>query len=183
MNILKYSVFIFLAPFHWVKFFTIVNFVFVWKRQEPCLLGNNKYFSWSSHLTPTRRFQSAQCSIPTGPMYFVFRRLYPFSPQPTRQCLAPVISSQLLTNTVSPGRPCLIIWWERFCGTQKEDDRGPLSIESPLRYIHSKISQEPVRPSSNGRIKVLVCSFIFHGKEYSSRKYRSVRGADYISKN
>ncbi len=27
---------------------------------------------------------------------------------------------------------CLIIWWKRFCGTQKEDDRGPLSIQSSL---------------------------------------------------
>jgi hypothetical protein len=27
---------------------------------------------------------------------------------------------------------CLIIWWERFRGTQKEDDRGPLSSQSSL---------------------------------------------------
>jgi hypothetical protein len=41
--------------------------------------------------------------------YHVFRFLssLPFSPQPTRQCLGPVIS--LLTNTVSPVRACLII--------------------------------------------------------------------------
>ncbi len=45
--------------------------------------------------------------------------------------LLPVISL-LLANTVSPVRACLIIWWERFCGTQKEDDRGPLSIQSSL---------------------------------------------------
>jgi hypothetical protein len=37
-----------------------------------------------------------------------------------------------LTNTVSPVRACLIIWWESFRGTQKEDDRGPLSIQSSL---------------------------------------------------
>jgi hypothetical protein len=40
------------------------------------------------------------------------------------------VISLLLTNTVSPVRACLIIWWERFRGTQKEDDRWPLSIQS-----------------------------------------------------
>ncbi len=39
----------------------------------------------------------------------------------------PVISL-LLTNNVSPVRAWLSIWWERFRGTQKEDDRGTLSI-------------------------------------------------------
>jgi hypothetical protein len=38
-------------------------------------------------------------STSMGPMYFVFCRLYPSSPQPLRQCLGP--SCQLLlTNTV-----------------------------------------------------------------------------------
>ncbi len=50
--------------------------------------------------------------------------------------LLPVISL-LLNNTVLPVRTCLSIWWERFCGTQKEDDRGPLSIQSSLaRHVH-----------------------------------------------
>ncbi len=37
-----------------------------------------------------------------------------------------------LTNTVSPLRACLSIWWERFRDSQKEYDRGPLSIQSSL---------------------------------------------------
>ncbi len=43
----------------------------------------------------------------------------------------PVISI-FLTNTVSPVQACLIIRWERFRGTQKEDVRvrGPHSIQS-----------------------------------------------------
>jgi hypothetical protein len=47
----------------------------------------------------------------TGPMYFVFCRLYPSSPQPPRHgsvWLLPVISL-LLTSTVSPVRACLSI--------------------------------------------------------------------------
>jgi hypothetical protein len=37
-----------------------------------------------------------------------------------------------LTNTVSPMRVCLTIWWESFRGNQKEDDCGPHSIQSSL---------------------------------------------------
>jgi hypothetical protein len=36
------------------------------------------------------------------------------------------------TSTVSPVRACLSIRWERFRGTQKEDERGHLSIQSTL---------------------------------------------------
>jgi hypothetical protein len=69
-----------------------------------------------------------------GANLFVFCRLNPFSPQPPRQCLGPScpVISLLLTNTVSPVRACLIILWERFRGTQKEDDSGPLGIQSSL---------------------------------------------------
>jgi hypothetical protein len=57
--------------------------------------------------------------------------------------LLPVISL-LLINTVSPLRACLIIRWERFRGTQKEDDRGPLGIQSSVgdrvgRYAHLQV--------------------------------------------
>jgi hypothetical protein len=48
--------------------------------------------------------------------------------------LLPVISL-LLAKTVSPVRACLIIWRERFRGNQKEDDRGPLSIQSSLLWM------------------------------------------------
>ncbi len=58
-----------------------------------------------------------------------------FTPSPSSHLggdwVLPVISL-LLTNTVSPVRACKIIWWERFRGTQKEDDCGPLSIQSSL---------------------------------------------------
>jgi hypothetical protein len=60
-------------------------------------------------------------SRPTGPMYFVFCRLYPFSSRLPRQRLGPIpVISLLLTNIVSPVRACvfLIIWWERLHWTQ-----------------------------------------------------------------
>ncbi len=66
----------------------------------------------------------------TGPMYFIFLSSLPLLHHDSVWIL-PVISL-LLANTVSPVRACLIIWWERFCGTLKEDDRGPLSIQSSL---------------------------------------------------
>ncbi len=93
-------------------------------------------------------------------MYFVFCRLYPFFTQPPRQCLGPTcqcflfsvvfipsspghhvsvwvlpVISLLLTNNVLPVRACLIISWERFRRTQKEDERGPLRIQSSLVHI------------------------------------------------
>jgi hypothetical protein len=40
---------------------------------------------------------------PTGPMYFVFCRLYPSSPQPPRQCVYLLQVIFLSTNTVSRG--------------------------------------------------------------------------------
>ncbi len=69
-----------------------------------------------------------------GRMYFVSCRLYLFYPQPPR--LIPVISL-FLTTTVWAVRACLSIWWERFRESQKEDERGPLSIQSkrPRRML------------------------------------------------
>ncbi len=61
-----------------------------------------------------------------------------FSPHPRSHhgsvWLLPVISL-LLTNTVSLVRACLSIWLERFRGSQKEDERVPLSIKSSLIQI------------------------------------------------
>ncbi len=61
----------------------------------------------------------------------------PSPPQPPRQCLIPTCHLDTLnySNTISPVRACrhLVIWWERFGGTPKEDYRGPLSIQSSLR--------------------------------------------------
>jgi hypothetical protein len=73
-----------------------------------------------------------------GTMYFVCR-LCPLSPP--RQCLGP--TCHLYTNTVSPKRACLIIWWERFRGTQKEDDCGPLSIQSLSLVAYFAFKSQP----------------------------------------
>ncbi len=55
----------------------------------------------------------------TGPVYFVFCRLCPSSPQPTRSCLAPPVIFLLLTNIEPPVRACLSVWLERFRESQK----------------------------------------------------------------
>ncbi len=67
-------------------------------------------------------------------MYFDFCRLYPSSHQSPRQRLAPTVPviSLLFTNAVSPVRACLSICLGRFRGTQKEDERGPLSMQTSL---------------------------------------------------
>ncbi len=52
----------------------------------------------------------------TGPMYFVFCRLYPFSLQPPRQYLGP--SRPLSTLNCITGAPSLVIWLERIHGTR-----------------------------------------------------------------
>jgi hypothetical protein len=44
----------------------------------------------------------------------------------------PAYISLLINNTVSRVQGCLIIRCEMFCGTPKEDDRWPLSIQSSL---------------------------------------------------
>ncbi len=62
----------------------------------------------------------------------------PSSSHHGRFWVLPVISL-LLTNAVLPMRACLIIWWERFHGTQKGDDRWPLSIQSSMRLRVSLI--------------------------------------------
>ncbi len=69
-------------------------------------------------------------STATGPMYFAFCRLYPSPPQDTHASawLLHAISLHL-TDTVSRVLPCLPpIRLERFRGSQKEDERGPLGI-------------------------------------------------------
>jgi hypothetical protein len=66
----------------------------------------------------------------------VFCFLVFFTPSPSRHYgsvwVLPVIPL-LLTNTVLPVRAFLSIWLERFRGTQKEDECGPLTVVfSPL---------------------------------------------------
>ncbi len=75
----------------------------------------------------------AAIEMPTGPIYFVFCRLYPVSPSHHGSVWVLLFIFLLLSNTVSPMRAYLITWWERFRGTQKEDERGPLIIQSSLR--------------------------------------------------
>ncbi len=64
-------------------------------------------------------------------MYFAFCRLY-LSPQPTWQYLGSTCHVSTLNLHCILAGAGLIIWWERFRGTQKEDDRLPLRIQSSL---------------------------------------------------
>ncbi len=87
-------------------------------------LTDRRHDEWSCTVTVMdlgRRFLGL-----TGPMYFVFCRLYPCPPSHRGSVWPLLIISLLLTNTVSAVRACLSIWLERFRGTQKEDQRGPL---------------------------------------------------------
>jgi hypothetical protein len=65
----------------------------------------------------------------TGPMYFVFCRLYPSSSPRLHDSvwLLPAIFL-LLSNTISAVQACLSIKLERFCGSQKEDERIQSSL-------------------------------------------------------
>jgi hypothetical protein len=53
---------------------------------------------------------------------------------PSPQAITAVFRYFYAFNIVSPVRAWLIIWWERFRGTQKEDDRGTLSIHSSTLF-------------------------------------------------
>ncbi len=68
---------------------------------------------------------------PTGPMYFVFCRLYPIFANH---------HDSVSGLTVNAGAVFLIIWWQRFRGTQNEDDSGPLSIQTSLISQSSLVS-------------------------------------------
>jgi hypothetical protein len=81
---------------------------------------------------------SSSIMTSTGPMYLVFCRLYPSSPsQHGSVWLLPVIS-QLLSNIVSRcGLACL----ERFRGSQKKDERGPLSVLITQCLSHVRVCE------------------------------------------
>ena len=71
--------------------------------------------------------------VPTGPVYFVFCRLYPFSLQPPRQCLGPACHLSTLNFKLTLCRRC-----------------GPLSIQSSLgRFV------PPQRPNSGTKSSLL----------------------------
>ncbi len=72
-----------------------------------------------------------------------------FTPSPlSHPCLVwflPVISI-LLTNIVTPVRACLIIWLERFRGTKKEDDRGPINtLEFAVKSVEKKLTKTKIQ--------------------------------------
>jgi hypothetical protein len=76
-----------------------------------------------------------QWQIANGGNVFCFlSSLSPPPPSHPDSVWLPVISP-LLINTVSPVRACLSIWLERFRGSQKEDERGALSIHSSMLFV------------------------------------------------
>jgi hypothetical protein len=77
----------------------------------------------------------------TRPMYFVFCRLYPFSPQPPRQCLGPIpVIAILLTNIVSPIR----LGGGGFVGSKKKTIVG-LLVFNPLCLASIDFSKIPTQ--------------------------------------
>ncbi len=60
--------------------------------------------------------------------YILFSVVFTISPSHNGSVWFITVISLLLTNTVSPVRAYLIIWWDRFRETQKEGDRESLSI-------------------------------------------------------
>ncbi len=74
-------------------------------------------------------------SAPSGVNVCCFLSSLPYFPSLSHHgsvWVLPIISL-LLTCIVSPVRACLFIWLERLCGTQKEDECGPLqsSLSAP----------------------------------------------------
>ncbi len=70
----------------------------------------------------------ASMSFSNGANVFCFLSSLPLLPPATTAVFVSYLSSlYILTNTVSRVRACLSIWSERFYGSQKEDETGPLS--------------------------------------------------------
>ncbi len=69
------------------------------------------------------REKEKQVEEQPGPIFYFLSSLPLLPPATTAGFWVLPVISLLLTNTVSPLRACLclIIWWERFRGTQKED--------------------------------------------------------------
>ncbi len=79
----------------------------------------------------------------TEPMYSVVFTSPPLSHHGSAWLPTPVISL-LLTNTISPVRACLSIWWERFCGGPKR--KGALNHLVIFHALYScKILCHPSR--------------------------------------
>ncbi len=96
--------------------------------------NNNKRRPWAHWLS--KEF-SPELLISTGPMCFVFCRLYPSSPGQHGSVWFLYLSSLYsLTNNVSQLRTCLSIWLERFRRSQKADELGSIGIQSSLANIY-----------------------------------------------
>ncbi len=72
-----------------------------------------------------------------------FCRLYPSSPQPPWQCLAPILPfiSLLIANTVPPIRRCGLAYpydWRGFMGAKKKTSVGLLVFNTPWRTLYNK---------------------------------------------
>ncbi len=75
-------------------------------------------------------------------MYFVFCRLYPFSPSHHGSVWFLPVISLLLTNNVTLVRAWLSIWLERFRGSPKRSRLWPLSIQSSLQIVKEIIMKK-----------------------------------------
>ncbi len=77
---------------------------------------------------------------PYGANVFCFLSSLPLPSHQGSVWLLPNISL-LITNTVSPLLACLSIWLERFHGNQKEDECGPLCINSSMVKLMANASK------------------------------------------
>ncbi len=94
------------------------------------LFYNEPLCTWM-YKVKTVHYTMAWGSSTTDSLFYFLSSL-PVPPPPSNHgslWVLPVISL-LLTDTVSPVRASLSICWERFRGSQEEDDRWPLSIQS-----------------------------------------------------
>jgi hypothetical protein len=74
--------------------------------------------------------QAVGRSIPKRPMYFVFCRLYPSSPHPSRLYLAPSCHLLLFANIA------YLYDWRGFVGAKKKTSVGLSVFYSSMVYIH-----------------------------------------------
>ncbi len=98
--------------------------------QVPCKRSS----SYSSTCRQIQRRVGGGGGGGTGANVFCFLSSVPLLPPATMAVFVSYMSYiySFFSNSVSPVRACLSIWLEKFRGIPKEDDRGPLSIQSSL---------------------------------------------------